>query len=59
MRGHAITDDTRFFIILALLSFLPDRYAREELLRRRLAFIEYPATFFYRGTHPRRSTENH
>ncbi|WP_049556896.1 PadR family transcriptional regulator [Nonomuraea sp. SBT364] len=42
-----ISDQTRFFAILTFLSALPDPAERAEVLRRRLAFLEAPASFFY------------
>ncbi|MFW0873031.1 PadR family transcriptional regulator [Rhodococcoides corynebacterioides] len=42
-----ITDFTRFAVILAFLSQLPDLHARRTVLSRRLAFLEQPASFFY------------
>ncbi len=42
-----ITDFSRFAVILAFLSQLPDRDARHAVLSRRLAFLEEPASFFY------------
>jgi DNA-binding PadR family transcriptional regulator len=45
--AHEITDFTRFFIILAFLSHVPDVAERHAVLRRRLEFLEEPASFFY------------
>jgi DNA-binding PadR family transcriptional regulator len=42
-----ITDFSRFAVILAFLSQLPDQDARNAVLSRRLAFLEQPASFFY------------
>lgn len=44
-----ITDPTRFFTVLAFLSRLPDAAERRAVLRRRLDFLETPASFFYDG----------
>lgn len=44
-----ITDPTRFFTVLAFLSELPDAAERQAVLRRRLDFLEAPASFFYDG----------
>ncbi|WP_043378111.1 PadR family transcriptional regulator [Streptomyces mutabilis] len=49
---HEITDFTRFSTILAFLSHLPDVTERHAVLRRRLAFLEEPASFFYDGERP-------
>jgi DNA-binding PadR family transcriptional regulator len=42
-----ITDGTRFFTLLAFLSHLPDPAERAAVLRRRLAFLDQPASFFH------------
>ncbi|MFJ8931506.1 PadR family transcriptional regulator [Streptomyces sp. NPDC102364] len=49
---HEITDFTRFSTILAFLSHLPDTAERHVVLRRRLAFLEEPASFFYEDERP-------
>jgi DNA-binding PadR family transcriptional regulator len=49
-----ITDLTRFLVVLAFLSFLPDADERDRVLRRRLEFLEQPASFFYDGDTPLR-----
>ena len=49
---HEITDFTRFFTILAFLSHLPDVAEQHVVLRRRLEFLEEPASFFYDGARP-------
>ena len=49
-----ITDLTRFLVVLAFLSFLPDADERDRVLRRRLEFLEPPASFFYDGDTPLR-----
>ena len=52
---HEITDFTRFFTILAFLSHLPDVAEQHAVLRRRLEFLEEPASFFYDGERPLRA----
>ncbi|GAA4599015.1 DNA-binding PadR family transcriptional regulator [Actinoplanes octamycinicus] len=52
-----ITDRNRYFTVLAFLRHLPDRAAQAEVLRRRLAFLTAPATFFTRGGERLRSTD--
>ncbi len=47
--GHDITDGSRFFIVLAFLSLLPDEEQRRAVLQRRLDFLDQPASFFYAG----------
>ncbi|NRQ39988.1 PadR family transcriptional regulator [Nonomuraea sp. NN258] len=47
-----ISDQTRFFALLTFLSALPGRQAQAEVLRRRLAFLEAPASFFHAGGRP-------
>ncbi|WP_078606991.1 helix-turn-helix transcriptional regulator [Streptomyces flavidovirens] len=42
-----VSDSTRYFTILAFLSHLPDAADRQAVLRRRLEFLERPASFFY------------
>lgn len=51
-RGHDITDGSRFFILLAFLAHLSEQADREEILRKRLAFLEQPTSFFFDDTHP-------
>src|SRR3954470_4260766 len=41
-----ITDRSRFFAVLAFLHHLPDPAAQAAVLRRRLAFLDRPASFF-------------
>jgi DNA-binding PadR family transcriptional regulator len=55
--GHDITDGGRFLIVLAFLSHLPDEAERRAVLRRRLDFLDGPASFFYEGAHPLRADE--
>ncbi|MDO0917307.1 PadR family transcriptional regulator [Streptomyces sp. DT2A-34] len=54
---HEITDFTRFFTILAFLSQLPDVIDQHAVLRRRLEFLEAPASFFYDCDRPLRAEE--
>ncbi|GAA3150131.1 MULTISPECIES: PadR family transcriptional regulator [Nonomuraea] len=54
---HDITDGSRFFTILAFLSLLPDPAERDAVLRRRLAFLEQPASFFHDGDRPLRAAD--
>jgi DNA-binding PadR family transcriptional regulator len=54
---HEITDFSRWFTILAFLSRLPDRAERHAVLRRRLDFLEAPASFFYDGDTPLRAEQ--
>ncbi|MFE0175417.1 PadR family transcriptional regulator [Streptomyces sp. NPDC059002] len=42
-----ITDQNRWFTLLAFLRHLDDAAAQAEVLKRRLAFLEEPASFFY------------
>jgi DNA-binding PadR family transcriptional regulator len=54
---HEITDHTRFHTVLSFLSLLPDAAERHAVLRRRLQFLEEPASFFYDGDRPVRAEE--
>lgn len=54
-----ITDLGRFMVILAFLSQLPDVDDRHAVLRRRLQFLEAPASFFYENGRPLRAAEIH
>ncbi len=54
---HDISDSTRYFTILAFLSQLPDTADQHAVLRRRLEFLEQPASFFYDGDQPQRAEE--
>ena len=54
---HEITDSSRFFTILAFLSLLPATADQHAVLRRRLEFLEEPASFFYQGERPLRAEE--
>ncbi|GAA1647085.1 PadR family transcriptional regulator [Actinoplanes couchii] len=44
-----ITDRNRWFTVLAFLRHLPSPGEQAAVLRRRLAFLDAPATFFSRG----------
>lgn len=52
-----ISDQTRFFALLAFLSALPDPGDQARVLRRRLAFLEAPASFFSDGGRPVRAKD--
>ncbi|XUL87587.1 PadR family transcriptional regulator [Streptomyces galilaeus] len=52
-----ITDHVRFNTVLAFLRHLPDRREQADVLRRRLEFLETPASFFYRDGEPVRAEE--
>ncbi|MFJ8028685.1 PadR family transcriptional regulator [Streptomyces sp. NPDC096311] len=54
---HEITDQTRFATVLSFLSLLPDIAEQHAVLRRRLAFLETPASFFYDDDRPLRAEE--
>jgi DNA-binding PadR family transcriptional regulator len=47
--GLDISDSTRYFTVLAFLSHLPDTADQHAVLRRRLDFLEQPASFFHDG----------
>ncbi|MDG9693520.1 PadR family transcriptional regulator [Streptomyces sp. DH17] len=47
-----ITDENRWFTVLAFLRHLDDATAQAAVLRRRQAFLEEPASFFYDGDRP-------
>ncbi|WP_406510912.1 PadR family transcriptional regulator [Streptomyces sp. NBC_00212] len=47
-----VTDENRWFTLLAFLRHLPDPAEQAAVLRRRLAFLEEPASFFYDGERP-------
>ncbi|MEU8359554.1 PadR family transcriptional regulator [Nonomuraea sp. NPDC048882] len=47
-----ISDQSRFFALLTFLSALPDPADQAAVLRRRLAFLEAPASFFYDNGRP-------
>ncbi|MEU6217632.1 PadR family transcriptional regulator [Streptomyces sp. NPDC047022] len=52
-----ITDENRWFTLLAFLGHLEDPSAQAAVLRQRLAFLEEPASFFYEGDRPLRAEE--
>lgn len=52
-----ITDGQRFFTLLAFLRHLPAPAAQAAVLRRRLAFLDAPSSFFYRDGEPVRAEE--
>lgn len=52
-----ITDENQWFTLLAFLRHLDDPAAQATVLRRRLAFLEEPASFFYDGDRPLRAEE--
>ncbi|MGW6008522.1 PadR family transcriptional regulator [Streptomyces sp. NPDC055210] len=54
---HEITDFSRFHTVLSFLSHLPDVTEQHTVLRRRLAFLEEPVSFFYDGDRPLRAEE--
>ncbi|MFF7648787.1 PadR family transcriptional regulator [Streptomyces sp. NPDC007983] len=54
---HEITDFSRFCTILAFLSLLPDIADQHAVLRRRLDFLQAPASFFYDGDQPLRAEQ--
>ncbi|MET7650551.1 MULTISPECIES: PadR family transcriptional regulator [unclassified Streptomyces] len=54
---YEITDFSRWFVILAFLSLLPDSAEQHAVLRRRLDFLETPASFFYDGDTPLRAEQ--
>ncbi|MBC9716447.1 helix-turn-helix transcriptional regulator [Streptomyces sp. TRM66268-LWL] len=52
-----LTDENRWFTLLSFLRHLDDPAAQAAVLRRRLAFLEAPASFFYDGERPLRAEE--
>ncbi|MEU7058166.1 PadR family transcriptional regulator [Streptomyces sp. NPDC046197] len=52
-----ISDSARYFTILAFLSQLPDTNDQHAVLRRRLEFLEQPASFFHDGDRPLRAED--
>lgn len=52
-----ITDHVRFNTVLAFLRHLPDPHEQAAVLRRRLNFLDTPASFFYRDGEPVRAEE--
>ncbi|MFE5089782.1 PadR family transcriptional regulator [Streptomyces sp. NPDC056638] len=47
-----ISDENRWFTVLAFLRHLASPAEQAEVLRRRLAFLEEPSSFFYEGEQP-------
>ncbi|MEW2163747.1 PadR family transcriptional regulator [Streptomyces sp. NPDC007084] len=52
-----ISDENRWFTVLAFLRHLEEPVAQAAVLRRRLTFLEEPASFFYEGDRPLRAEE--
>ncbi|MFE9692759.1 PadR family transcriptional regulator [Micromonospora sp. NPDC005806] len=52
-----VTDQNRFFTLLAFLGQLADPAAQAAVLERRLAFLDQPASFFAAGDRPQRAAE--
>ncbi|GIG63290.1 PadR family transcriptional regulator [Longispora fulva] len=52
-----ISDSTQFFAVLAFLSRLPDTAEQHAVLRRRLAFLEAPRSFFQVASRPVRAQD--
>ncbi|PJN26096.1 PadR family transcriptional regulator [Kitasatospora sp. CB02891] len=52
-----ISDENRWFTLLAFLRHLHDPAEQAAVLRRRLAFLGEPASFFYDGARPLRAEE--
>jgi DNA-binding PadR family transcriptional regulator len=52
-----ITDENHWFCLLAFLRHLEDPAAQAKVLRRRLAFLETPTSFFYDGDKPLKAEE--
>lgn len=53
--GADVTDQSRFFVVLAFLSHLPEADARDAVLRRRLRFLEGARSFFTADGEPLRA----
>ncbi|MFJ6385338.1 PadR family transcriptional regulator [Kitasatospora sp. NPDC092039] len=47
-----VSDENRWFTLLAFLRHLADPAAQAAVLRRRLSFLAEPASFFYEGDRP-------
>ncbi|TMR31008.1 PadR family transcriptional regulator, partial [Nonomuraea zeae] len=47
-----ISDENRWFVLLAFLRHLNEPKEQAAVLRRRLAFLEEPTSFFYEGDRP-------
>ena len=52
-----VTDQNRFFTLLAFLGQLADPAAQAAVLQRRLDFLDQPASFFYAGDRPQRAAD--
>ncbi|SCL70445.1 PadR family transcriptional regulator [Micromonospora chersina] len=52
-----VTDQNRFFTLLAFLGQLADPAAQAAVLERRLAFLDQPASFFATDDRPQRAAE--
>ncbi|GIF67419.1 PadR family transcriptional regulator [Asanoa ishikariensis] len=52
-----ITDENRWFVLLAFLRHLADPPAQAAVLRRRLHFLTQPASFFWDGDRPLRAAD--
>lgn len=52
-----VSDENRWFTVLAFLRHLADPAAQAVVLRRRLAFLEQPSSFFYDDDRPLRAEE--
>ncbi|KAA5834370.1 PadR family transcriptional regulator [Saccharopolyspora hirsuta] len=52
-----ITDRNSFLVLLAFLGALPDPADQARVLRRRLAFMEQPASYFYEDGRPLRAAD--
>jgi DNA-binding PadR family transcriptional regulator len=52
-----ITDENRWFCLLAFLRHLDDAAEQAAVLRRRLEFLTQPASFFYDGDRPLRAAD--
>ncbi|MEU8545914.1 PadR family transcriptional regulator [Streptomyces roseoverticillatus] len=52
-----ITDENRWFTVLAFLRHLGEPAGQATVLERRLAFLQQPASFFYAGDRPLHAEE--
>ncbi|MEV7405228.1 PadR family transcriptional regulator [Streptomyces sp. NPDC091267] len=52
-----VTDENRWFCMLAFLRHLDDPSEQAAVLRRRLEFLTQPASFFYDGDRPLRAAD--
>jgi DNA-binding PadR family transcriptional regulator len=52
-----VSNENRWFTLLTFLRHLADPAAQAAVLRRRLAFLEQPSSFFYDGERPLRAEE--